>query len=92
MVYASTFWLNSFSPDDEVSTTLSSQTIITGYHIDYNKHCKLEFGSYVQTHEDHDNSMATHTVGALAQWLTRNIQDGHYFYSLAIGQVLHQNR
>jgi len=24
-------------------------------HIDHNKHCKLEFGSYVQVHEQHNN-------------------------------------
>jgi hypothetical protein len=57
MVYASNFWLNSFPTTGGISTTLSPRAIIAGTNIDYNKHCKLEFGQYCQTHEEHDNSM-----------------------------------
>jgi hypothetical protein len=46
MVYSITFWLNSFP----VSKMLSPRAIISGMQIDYAKHCKLEFGTYVQTH------------------------------------------
>jgi hypothetical protein len=28
---------------------------MTGFTLDYTKHCQLEFGSYVEAHEDHDN-------------------------------------
>jgi hypothetical protein len=60
--------------------------------INYAKHCKLEFGTYVQTHEDHDNSMATHTTRAIALRPTGNQQGGYYFYSLTTGFRINQNR
>ena len=55
MVYTSVFWLNSFPAQDGVSDTLSPCTLVTGQTLDYNKHCRLEFATYAQTHEDHDN-------------------------------------
>ena len=85
IVYACNFWLNCFPPTDGVSKTLSPQTIIVGTHRDFNKHCKLEFGAYAQTHEDHDNSMATRTTGALALRPTGNEQGRYYFYDLTTG-------
>jgi hypothetical protein len=58
MVYMSVFWLNCFPNRNGVTNILSPQAIITGMLIDYNDHCQLEFGTYVQTHEQHNNSMA----------------------------------
>jgi hypothetical protein len=67
MVYSSNFWLNCFPPEGGVSKTLSPRAIIVRMEeLDYSKHCQLEFGTYVQTHEDHDNSMASRTTGAIA--------------------------
>jgi hypothetical protein len=47
MVYASVFWRNMFA-------TQSPAEFILNRKIDYNAHCKVEFGDYVQTHEEHD--------------------------------------
>jgi hypothetical protein len=66
MVTSCVFWLNMFSSRDGVSDTLSPRVLMTGYTLDYDKHCRLEFGLYVQTHEDHDNSMESRTTGAIA--------------------------
>jgi hypothetical protein len=85
MVYASNFWLNSFPPADGVSTILSPRAIVVGMELNYEKHCLLEFGTYVQTHEKHNNSMATCTTGAIALRPTRNEQGGYYFFSLTTG-------
>jgi hypothetical protein len=52
------YWLNAFPHPDGVSDTLSPRTIVMGQTVDYNRHCKYEFGQYVQSHEQHDNSMA----------------------------------
>jgi hypothetical protein len=39
---------------------------MTGITFDYNKHCQLQFGSYVQNHEElATNTMAARTVGAI---------------------------
>ena len=83
MIYNEVFWLNSFPSNGGVSKTLSPRTIITGQHIDYNRHCKYDFGEYVQTHEPHDNSMQPRTVGALALGPTGNNQGTYKFFSLS---------
>jgi hypothetical protein len=58
MIYYSTFWLNSFPPADVVSETISPWGIVAGMQLDYAKHCKLGFGTYVQTHEEHNKTLA----------------------------------
>ena len=40
--------------------------MVTGQLLDYNQHCALDFGSYVQVHEEHDNGMSEITSGAIA--------------------------
>ncbi|CAB9530779.1 expressed unknown protein [Seminavis robusta] len=57
MVYHSNFWLNVFTPSPGVSGLISPRELMTGQRIDYNKHCKLEYGAYAQVHEQHDNSI-----------------------------------
>jgi hypothetical protein len=66
MVHSSVFWMNMFPPDDGISDTISPRALISGQQMDYARHCQVEFGSYVQTHEDHDNSMQSRTTGAIA--------------------------
>jgi len=61
MVYNVTFWLNVFPQNDGVHEVMSPHTIRMGLHIDHDKHCKLEFGSYTHIHEEHDNSITVHT-------------------------------
>jgi hypothetical protein len=91
MICACNFWLNSFPPVSGISSFLSPRAIVTGSSIDYNRHCQLEFGAYVQTHEDHDNTMSTRTVGGIALRPTGNDQGGYYFFSLASGRILNRN-
>jgi hypothetical protein len=74
MVSASTFWWNSFPPVGGVSDTLSPRAIVVGLEIDFIKHCQLEFGTYVQTHEQSDNSMQSRTTGAIAMCWTDELQ------------------
>jgi hypothetical protein len=91
MVHASVFWLNNFPPKHGISDTMSPRYIMTGFHIQYNKHCNLEFGAYAQVHEDHDSTMATRTTGAIALRPTGNQQGGFYFMSLNTGRRLNRN-
>jgi hypothetical protein len=74
-----------------VSDTLSPRTIITGQTVDFNRHCKYEFGQYVQTHEEHNNSMVPRTTGALAMRPTGNAQGNYYFFSLSMGCILNRS-
>ena len=64
MTEAAVFWLNAFPHERGISKTLSPQTIVTGLAVDYVKHCKYEFGQYVQTHELHSNDMGSRKIGA----------------------------
>jgi hypothetical protein len=90
MVSYSTFWLNSFPAYDGISDALTPWANIVGSHLDYAKHCQLKFGAYVQTHEEHDSSMATRTTGAIALSPTGNKQGGH-FSSVTTGLVLNRD-
>jgi hypothetical protein len=65
---------------------------MTGFTLDYTKHCWLEFGSYVQTHEEHNNLMQSRNTGAIALRPTGNPQGGHYFLSLTFGWKLYWNQ
>jgi hypothetical protein len=67
------------------------RVIITGQLIDFNRHCKYEFGEYVQTHEQLDNSMSPRTIGALALHPTGNTQGSHYFFSLSTLKAINCN-
>ena len=51
----------------------------------FDKHAILEFGSYVQTHEEHTNDMSHCTLGAVCLGPTGNRQGGHWFMSLSSG-------
>jgi hypothetical protein len=90
MAKYSVFWLNAFPHPNGVSDTLSPREIVTGQRVNFNRHCKFEFGEYVQTHEKHDNSMVPRTIGALAMRPTGNIQGNHYFFSLSTGRLVNR--
>ena len=66
LVYAVTFWVNSFPAEYGVSATLNSQAIITGQSVEFSKHWLLDFGEYIHTHKDGDNYMESRTLKALA--------------------------
>ena len=71
---------------------MSPRSIVTGQEVDYMKHCQLEFGTYVQTHEHSDNTMQSRTTGAIAMRPTGNEQGGYYFFSLSTGRRLNRNQ
>ena len=84
------YWLNSIPSHMGVSPTISPRTIITGQVLDYHKHCRYEFGEYVQTHEEHDNSLISRTVGVIALRPTGNQQGGYFFMSLHTGRIINR--
>ena len=56
-----------------------------GRELSFDKHAVLEFGSYVQTHEEHSNGMEPQTMGATCLGPTGNAPGGHWFFSLTSG-------
>ena len=89
LVRNAVFWLNSFPAEDGISSIYSPRYIIVGRGITYDKHVRLEFGAYVQTHEEHDNTVGVdRALGAICMGPTGNAQGGHYFMSLATGEKI----
>ena len=88
MAKTASFWLNAFPAARGVSQDLSPRTILTGQQVDYKRHCRYQFGEYVQTHEEHNNSMNPRTVGAIALHPVGNSQGSFYFLSVTTGRVL----
>ena len=72
-----------------ISPTQSPYELILNQMLDFNLHCKVEFGEYVQTHEEHDNSMGPRTIGAVATRPTSNTQGGYYFIWIDTGRQIH---
>jgi len=62
-VYNAVFWLNCVPHSGGIDPTLSSRTIN-----------KLQFGTYVQVHEQHNKSLMPSTVGAIALHPSGNAQ------------------
>ena len=89
MVYSSVFWRNMFPLKNGISDTLSPSELILNRSLDAHVHCKVGMGDYVQTHEEHDNSMDSRTVGAIA--LRPAAGDGSfYFLNLSTGRRIHR--
>jgi hypothetical protein len=88
LIYSSTLWINAFPLKGGVSSTLSARNIMTGIQFDYQKHCRLQFGSYVQAHQEPSptNTQAARTVGAIYLGPTGNIQGSYKFLNLRTGK------
>ena len=86
LVRNAVFWLNAFPTNDGVSKKYSPRYILTGQQLSYKKHAVIEFGAYVQTHEQHSNNMEQRTMGAICLGPTGNQQGGHWFMSLSSGE------
>ena len=92
MAKSAVFWLNAFPQQNGIGGGQSPRAIIVGTGIDFTKHCKYQFGEYVHTPEERDNTMAMRTFGALALRPTRNAQGRFYFFSLSTGRVITQGQ
>ena len=90
LVFTTTFWLNAFHPSRHLLHKISPRTLLTGRTIDYNTHCKHEFGAYVQTHESTNNTMAPRTIAVLALRPTGNKQGGWFYLSLSTGRKINR--
>ena len=62
-----------------------------GTTINYDKHCRVPFGTYVQVHEQHNNSMASRTSGAIALRPSGNTQGSYYFLNPHSGKHIIRN-
>jgi hypothetical protein len=89
-VFYCVFFINMTPKKNGVSIFMSPREIVHGSTLDYNKHCRLMFGEYVQVHEDLlvTNTMQSRTTGAIALGPYGNEQGGYKFLSLTTGRVI----
>ena len=45
-------WLNSILSVNRISMRYYPRDIVNEHHLDFNKYCKVVFGSYVEAHDD----------------------------------------
>ena len=76
------FWLNSFPRKWGISKGYSPRTIVLGKNIDYNKHCQLETGQYVEVHKKSDDTMKIRTEPDIYLQPSGNDQGGGYFMKI----------
>ena len=83
-------WLNAFPPKNGISRTYSPRTILTGKTLDFEKHCKLPFGSYAQTFEDNDpsNTMDARMAASICLGPTTNFQGSYKFLHIGTGRTV----
>ena len=72
-----------------ISDTLSPREIILRRHLDFEKHCRGNFGSYIEAYYDDviTNTMKSWTYPALLLGPTGNIQGTVKAYDLTTGRV-----
>jgi hypothetical protein len=84
------FWINAFPSDSGVSSVHSPREIVTGLKIDYSKHCRARWGSYVEASDDLDvtNTMRDRTSPSIVLGPTGNIQGSVRCYNLETKSVV----
>ena len=89
LVYFAVLWLNSLPAAAGVSKKYSPCEIVLGCELDFNKHCKATFGSYVEAHKDPTitNTMRSCTFPAIFLGPTGNRQGTHKVFDINTGVV-----
>ena len=82
--------LNWFPVKGGISSYYSPKVIMSHQALDYNKHCQVPFGTYVQADQipDPKNTPAARTIDAIYLRPLLNKQGGHEVMNLATGRVV----
>jgi hypothetical protein len=82
--------LNFFPPKRGISKYFSPRMIMHQQALDYNKHCSIPFGSYVQDHTEPDprNTQHPRTIDCIYLLYVDNNQGGHHLLDLNTGRTL----
>jgi hypothetical protein len=90
LVYYCVTTINWYPSRSSIYPNVSAKELFTGRKVDYSVDCKVQFGQYVQTHEDLEvtNTMKPRTIGAISLGPVGNIQGTYYFLSLTTWRVI----
>ena len=83
LTYFCIFWLNVIHSSATIVPNTTLRIFMAGKTIDYNVYYNYEFGTYVQIHKEHDNTIQyntiqTRTVDAITLRPTGNVQGGNF--------------
>ena len=92
LVQNAVFWLNAFPAQNGISSQHSPRYIMTGRLLDTKLHARLQFGEYVQMHEEHSNDMNAWTTRGICLGPTGSSNGSHKFMSLASGKSVTRTR
>ncbi len=89
LVYFAVLWLNSLPAAARVSKKYSPHEIVLGRELDFDKHCKATFGSYVKAHKDPTITitMRSCTFPGIFLGPTGNCQGTHKIFDINMGVV-----
>ena len=90
MISAVDFWLNSWCSSGGVSTSVPPREIITGIKLDAAKHTKFQFGDYVLSHNETDNTMRPRAHDGIYLRPTGNENGGFYVFDLQTERRVHR--
>ena len=91
LIYHVVLWLNAFPlKNSGVSANLSPRELVIRHKLDFKKHCRAQFGSYCEVHDEPvpTNSMTSRTTPAIVLGPTGNLQGTYKFFSLTTGKKL----
>ena len=94
LVVSTTDKLNYFPTKKGISDVYSPRLILQLGNLDYDKHCQLVFGTYVQAHDEPrpSNSMDERTIDAIFLQPMKNLQGGHELMDLHTGACITRRR
>jgi hypothetical protein len=75
-------WMNFFPAKQSISQQYSPRMILHQKHLNYSKHCKYTFGTYVQAHDEPNpkNDMSAWTIDCIYLRYKDSHQGGHMSY------------
>jgi hypothetical protein len=90
LIYHVVLWLNAFPTKSGVSETLLPCEIVMRHKLNFTKHCKAQFGSYCEAHDEPvpTNTMVTRSTPATVLGPTGNLQGTYKFFSLETGKMI----
>ena len=94
LVVSTTDKLNYFPTKKGISDVYSPRLILQLGNLDYDKHCQLVFGTYVQAHDEPrpSNSMDERTIDAIFLQPIKNMQGSHEVMDLHTGASITRRR
>ena len=90
LIYFVTMWMNAVLSDSGASTKFSPREIVTGLKMDFKKHCRAIWGSYIEAHDDPDqtNTMDSRTSPCIYLGTSGNAQGSVKCYNLETKKII----